>query len=194
MIIYLNGWPGVGKKTIGQIVASRLGARFVHNHLLHDVAIACHGLTDPARWDLYEEVRRAAYGALRMRPREEVFVMTNALCTNSDREREAWNHVVDLAVDRKVPLIPIVLEAAFAENARRLQDSERTGRKMTDPRLLQEFMAADTIQKPDMTELLVLDVTRLSPDEAAKTILQHVSSLTASGKLRTATPTASRLK
>ncbi|WP_119274944.1 hypothetical protein [Taklimakanibacter deserti] len=194
MIIHLNGWPGVGKKTIGQIVASRLGARFVHNHLLHDVAIACHGLTDPARWTLYEQLRRAAYAALRARPRDEVFVMTNALCTNSDRERGAWNHVVDLAVDRKVPLIPIVLEAAFAENARRLQDSQRTGRKMTDPRLLQEFMAADTIQKPDMTELLVLDVTRLLPDEAAETILQHISALTAEGKLRTATPTASRLR
>jgi broad-specificity NMP kinase len=190
MIIHLNGWPGVGKKTIGRIVAVRLGARFIHNHLLHDVAIACHGLKDPARWTLYEQVRWAVYAGLRARPREENFVMTNALCTNSDREREAWNHVVDLAVDREVPLIPIVLEAESAENERRLQDSERAGRKMTDPRLLREFMAADKIQMPDVPELLVLDVTQLSPDKAAEAILQHVLALRIAGKLHAASPAA----
>ncbi|WP_284388078.1 hypothetical protein [Devosia yakushimensis] len=39
MIIHLNGWPGVGKLTIGRLLAADLGARFIHNHLLHDVAI-----------------------------------------------------------------------------------------------------------------------------------------------------------
>jgi gluconate kinase len=194
MIIHLNGWPGVGKKTIGQIVASRLRARFIHNHLLHDVAIACHGLTDPARWVLYEEVRQAVYAALRARSHEEIFVMTNALCTNSEPERMAWSHVVDLAVDRQVLLIPAVLEAELAENERRLQDKERVGRKMTDPDLLREFMAADTIQKPDVAELLVLDVTTLSPAEAAEAILQHVATLSTSGTRRAASAAARRLK
>lgn len=193
MIIHLNGWPGVGKKTIGQIVAARLGARFIHNHLLHDVAIVCHGLSDPARWVLYEEVRRAAYEALRRRPREEVFVMTNALCTNSTRERDAWSHVVDLAVDRGVPLIPIVLEADFAENGRRIQERERVGRKMADPDMLREIMAADTIQRPDVPELLVLDVTKLSSAGAAEAIMHHVDALSA-GKLRMASAGARQLR
>jgi gluconate kinase len=175
MIIHLNGWPGVGKKTIGQLVASRLGARFIHNHLLHDMAIACHGLNDPARWVMYEQVRQAAYAGLRARPRDEIFVMTNALCTKSAREREAWSHVVELAVDRGVPLIPIVLEADFAENARRLQEADRMGHKMTDPALLREFMALDTIQRPDVPELLVLDVTKLSATQAAEAIIHHVT-------------------
>lgn len=175
MIIHLNGWPGVGKKTIGQVLAGRLSARFIHNHLLHDVAIACHGLDDPQRWVLYEEVRRAAYQGLRARPPAEIFVMTNALCAGAPREREAWNHVVDLAIDRRVPLIPVVLEAGFVENARRLQDSERRGRKMTDPALLREFMTTDAIQHPDVPELLVLDVTGHAPESAAEAILDHIA-------------------
>lgn len=193
MIIHFNGWPGVGKKTIGEIVAARLGARFIHNHLLHDVAIACHGLNDPARWALYEEVRRAAYEALRLRPRAEVFVMTNALCTNSARERDAWGHVVDLAVDRGVPLIPIVLEADVAENVRRIQDSERVGRKMTDPDLLREFMATDTIQRPDVPELLVLDTTKLTSAGAAEVIIDHVAALSAD-QIRAASADARKLR
>ncbi|MGE0240044.1 MAG: AAA family ATPase [Parvibaculaceae bacterium] len=188
MIIHLNGWPGVGKKTIGEIVAARLGARFIHNHLLHDVAIACHGLNDPKRWALYEEVRQAAYQALRARPREEIFVMTNALCAGSEREREAWNHVVSLAADREAPLVPIVLRADFAENARRLRNRERVGLKMTDPGLLREFMTADAIQRPDTPEFLELDVTQLSPRDAAEAILDHVSDLSAKGQLRAANP------
>src|SRR5690348_17148573 len=124
MIIHLNGWPGVGKQSIGRVVASQLNARFIHNHVLHDVAIACTGVRDPARWPLYEQVRSAAYEALRQRPADEVFVMTNALCTNSEREMQAWRHVVDLAMHRQVPLIPVVLEIEQHENERRLQSSD----------------------------------------------------------------------
>lgn len=194
MIVHLNGWPGVGKKTIGHILAARLGARFIHNHLLHDIAIACHGLEDPKRWELYSEVRQAAYRGLRSRPRDEPFVMTNALCSGSAREREAWSHVVDLAMDRQVSLIPVVLEAELAENERRLKSPLRVGRKMVDPKLLREFISADTIQKPDVPELLVLDVTKLSAETAAEVIFGHVSALSASGRLSAASEKSRQLK
>ena len=174
MIVHLNGWPGVGKKTIGTLLAAQLGARFIHNHLLHDVAIACCGLDTAERWDLYDRVRRDAYTALRARPRSEVFVMTNALCDGSARERQAWSHVVDLAAARQVPLVPVVLEASLAENQRRIVSADRIGRKMTDPHRLAEYLRSDTIQKPDMPGSLVLDVTRLEAADAADAIAAHV--------------------
>jgi hypothetical protein len=163
VIVHLNGWPGIGKQTVGWVLAERLGARFVHNHVLHDVAIACAGFDDAARWPLYEQVRSAAYGALRDRPPGEVFVMTNALCVGSDRERAAWNHVVDLALVRQVPLLPVVLKATAEENEHRIRSPGRAGRKMTDRGALRDFIAADIIQRPDVPELLVLDVTVLAP-------------------------------
>lgn len=174
MIVHLNGWPGVGKLTIGRALAGRLAARLIDNHLLHDIAIRCTGLDDPGRWPLYESVRRAAYDALTHRPDGETLVMTNALCTNAPRERQAWNHVVDLAMARNAPLVPVVLEAEFQENARRLQSPDRKGRKLSDPADLRAFLAADSIQRPDVPELLVLDVTQLSADQAADAIYRHV--------------------
>jgi hypothetical protein len=48
--------------------------------------------------------------------------------------------------------------------------------------------------KLDATELLVLDVTKLSPSEAAQAVLTQVSTLSAAGELRAASPTAYRLK
>lgn len=181
MIIHLNGWPGVGKLTIGRLLATDLGARLIHNHLLHDVAIGCTSINDPARWPLYEAVRSAAYQTLAERPANETFVMTNALCAGAPREREAWNHVVDLAIARNVPLIPIVLVADIEENARRVQQADRIGRKLADSQVLKQAMATDCIQEPDVAELLVLDVTRLEPDAAAAAIRQHLTTLDASG-------------
>jgi gluconate kinase len=185
MIIHLNGWPGAGKKTIGQIVAKRLDARFIHNHLLHDVAIACAGLSGEDRWDLYETVRSVAYETLATRPSSEVFVMTNALCKNSPRELEAWKHVVDLAVVRQVPLVPIVLVVEIEENCRRIQSEERVGKKMTDAEELRGYFSVDSIQEPDVPELLILDVTMLTPEKAAERICAYIAEI--SSNLQTAT-------
>ncbi len=176
VIVHLNGWPGVGKLTIGRALAGKLGARLIDNHLLHDVAIRCAGLDAPGRWPLYEVVREAAYRALAKRPDDEAFVMTNALCMNTPRERHAWEYVVDLAIARKAPLVPVVLEADLVENARRLQSHDRTGRKLTDVETLRGFTTIDSIQRPDVPELLVLDVTELSADQAADIIYRHLHS------------------
>jgi gluconate kinase len=187
MIIHLNGWPGVGKRTIGEAVAAAMSARFIHNHLLHDVAIHCTGLSDPERWPLYDAVRELAYSALAKRPKPAVFVLTNGLCVHSAREVSAWNHVVDLAIKRQAPLIPIVLEADIEENMRRVQSPDRVGRKLFDPALLRSMSRSDVIQRPNVPELLVLDVTRLTAEEAAKAIVTHVSSATSSDRLKPAT-------
>ena len=134
MIIHINGWPGVGKKTVAQLVSHQLAARFIHNHLLHDVAIACVGFQNPLRWQLYEKVRAAAYEALAALPQTEIFVMTNALCVDSERERFAWEKVVELAMLRGVPLVPVVLETTLEENIRRLTDAKRDEGKLSKRR------------------------------------------------------------
>jgi hypothetical protein len=74
---------GTGKRTIGALLAKKIGARFIHNHLLHDVALVCTGFDHPERWTLYDAVRAAAYQQLAKHPKTETFVMTNALCKNA---------------------------------------------------------------------------------------------------------------
>jgi gluconate kinase len=177
MIIHLNGWPGVGKKTIGTALSNRLAARFIHNHVLHDVAIVCAGLQGAHRWELYEEVRYAAYKILARHPRSEVFVMTNALCNGAPREEQAWKHVVDLAMARKVPLVPVVLEASASELRRRVQSPERVGQKLSDAAVLTEMMAGNSLQRPDVAELIALDVSDLTAQEAADSIIGRLDSL-----------------
>lgn len=177
MIIHLNGWPGAGKKTIGQVLAKQLEARFIHNHLLHDVAITCAGFDMEQRWVVYEAVRSAAYNALAKRPKSEVFVMTNALCKNALREQDAWKHVVELAIRRDMPLIPIVLTLDAEENFKRVQSSDRVGKKLSDPKELEGYFVVDSIQIPDVAETFILDVTRLSAEVAAKQIARYIKKI-----------------
>jgi len=174
MIIHLNGWPGAGKKTIGAILARMLGARFVHNHLLHDVAIVCAGFDTPARWSVYEQVRKAAYEGLLSRPSGEWLVLTNALCKTAPREIEAWEHVVRLAIQRNAPLLPIVLELDEVENMRRIQSAERIGKKMSDPDELKACISGHTLQYPDVPETYTLDVTSIDAETAAARLVTHI--------------------
>ena len=178
MIIHLNGWPGAGKKTIGEALSKILGARFIPNHLLHDVAIVCAGFANEDRWELYEAVRLAAYRVLARHPSSEIFVMTNALCNDTPREEVAWKHVVELAITRNVSLVPVVLELSADENVRRLQSPERAGKKMTDAAALRRYFGRYSIQRPDVPELILVDVSDLSPEQAAHAVLARLNSLT----------------
>ena len=90
------------------------------------------------------------------------------------RELEAWRYVVELATSRQVPLVPLILELDIEGNIRRLQNVDRVGKKLTDPAALLSYLAADTIQYPDVPETFVLDVTRLEPMEAAARVQQYV--------------------
>jgi len=174
MIVHLNGWPGVGKLTVARLLAPRLQARLIDNHLLHDVAIRCAGIDDPARWPLYEAIRAAAYRVLAERPRAETFVMTNALCVGSPRECESWRQVVTLAETRAVPLVPVVLEADDVVLRSRVQRLERQGRKLTDPNALVEMIRCDRLLKPDVPERLDLDTTHLAAAAAVAAIEAHL--------------------
>ncbi|MGO4724850.1 MULTISPECIES: AAA family ATPase [unclassified Inquilinus] len=174
MIVHINGWPGVGKRTVAALLAARLGARLIDNHLLHDVAIRCAGIDDPARWPLYETVRAAAYRALADRPRSDTFVMTDALCAGAPRERDAWRHVVALAEARGAPLVPVVLEADEAALRARIQSPDRRGRKLADPEALSAMIRSDRLLKPDVPERLDIDTTHLAAADTAALIEAHV--------------------
>jgi hypothetical protein len=180
MIIHLNGWPGAGKRTVGERLAERIGARFVHNHLLHDAARICVGRAGrnvPEYWATYERVRSAAYEALAARPQDETFVMTNALCKDDPRETEAWGHVVALAMRRSVALVPIVLDIGLEENCRRVQSADRLGRKLSDAEHIRELHSRFALQRPAVSELIAFDVTALDPEPAASMLHARIEGL-----------------
>lgn len=159
MIIHLNGWPGAGKFTVGRALARSLGGRLVDNHTLHNVAASLCDRDTREYWQMYYQVREIAYTRMRVMPASEVFVMTNALTRESEREIEAWNAVKQLASDRSDILIAVTLICSLEENVRRIQNQDRAAhRKLTDAEPLIAWHSEFSL----ITELLTTPLTGAS--------------------------------
>ena len=174
MIIHLNGWPGSGKLTVGRVVARELEARLLDNHTLHDVAVRLCEQHTPEYWELYHQVRDAAFKRIRALPSREVIVMTNALTLESDRDRQVWTAVKALALERGVPLVAVTLQCSLDENVRRIASESRRHRKLTDPAPLIEWRSTFTLLTDGSVPSLMIDNTNRGPDLVADEIVEFV--------------------
>jgi cytidylate kinase len=174
VIIHLNGWPGSGKLTVARVVARKLDARLLDNHTLHDVAGRLCDRHTPEYWELYYQVRAIAYQRVRALPQHERIVMTNALAMESDREREAWAAVKELALDRSVPLVAVTLQCSLDENVRRIASEGRHHGKLTDPAPLIQWRSTLTLLTDRSVRSLVIDNTNRSPEQVADEIVGFV--------------------
>jgi hypothetical protein len=174
MIVHLNGWPGVGKLTVGRALARKLGARLLDNHILHDLPGQLCDRGSAEYWRLYYQIRDLTYAWVHSMPSDESFVMTNALTREADREVEAWNAIRELARNRSDQLVAVTLECVLDENVRRIQSPDRQHRKLTAPAPLIEWRSKYTLLTDADAAPLTVDNTSLSPDQAADEIVAHV--------------------
>jgi len=183
VIVHLNGWPGAGKLTVARVLARRLQARLLDNHTLHNVAASlCDRGTD-AYWTLYEQVRDLAYDRIRALPSEAVLVMTNAFLQESPRDVEAWRLIRDLAAGRGERLVAVTLDCDLAENIVRVRRADRAGnRKLTDPEPLIAWRGEYHLIVDDAGDWVVIDNTRLTPEQAADRIVAHLGGLSLTGE------------
>lgn len=171
MVIVLNGYPGVGKLTVGRHLAERLGGRLLDIHTIYNVAFALTELKSPAFRDAVERVEAIAYDLARKRPAEEALVMTTVLSGQSDWGDEEWDRIEALGRDRP-PFCVVHIRCALAENERRIQSPGRGA--MHKPRDASYAQRNHTEAKPlyggGAAHLLKLDTTDLSAAAAARTI------------------------
>lgn len=173
MMIHLNGYPGVGKLTVGRILARRLGGRLLDNHAIYDVAFALAEFRSPA-WDrLARGVRDVAFQGVEALSPQVPVITTNA-CSDSDWGREMWRAMLDLAARRGSPFMVVSLDCDPQENARRLGSEGRGGGKMTDPVALEAYRRNWRLLEHGGDGLLRLDCTSLSAERAATAIMEWV--------------------
>src|SRR5688572_22818544 len=84
-LVYVLGWPGVGKRTVALAYAERTGAVVVDNQSINIPVFALldwdgSAAVPPGIWDYVEKVRDAVLGALEhIAPAELSYVLTNVL-------------------------------------------------------------------------------------------------------------------
>ncbi len=183
-VIHLLGAPGTGKYTIAQEMLKLCDIRLVDNHLINNPLfslVRLDGKTPlPARiWDNVIKIWDAVADTMvHISPREFSFVLTNGLFEGDDEDRKHMLNMKRVADERGGIYIPVRLVISdVEEHIRRITTGNRSARmKETDPAAPAKYAARDVLITGLATEL-TLDVTHMSPVEAARKILMHAISL-----------------
>ena len=177
-VYQLLGFPGTGKYTVAQAIVEQLAARGEPAALLdnHATANLVWSLVPRERrfdadvmarlaelrnvlWDAAAELTSPAHS----------LILTNYLppgrpSTALDRHRE-------LAQQLGLPLVAVVLHCDPDEIIRRITNADRAARlKLVDPDRARELMSS-AMTLPTWPELIDLDITGLSPADAAARVI-----------------------
>lgn len=171
MIIVLNGYPGVGKLTIGQELISILSGRLLDIHSIYNVAFALTEFKSPEFIDTVEKIETIAHDLILKLPAEIPVVLTTVLAGNSEWGDAEWRRIVCLGRQRG-PLFVVHVHCDLEENIRRIEAPGRGAkRKPRDPEMARRNHAqGKVLAGVDEPNLLRLDVTALSPADAATKI------------------------
>jgi chloramphenicol 3-O-phosphotransferase len=145
-VILLNGFPGVGKFSIGRRLFNMLDhrhARFIDNHLLIDPVEAI----TPGRGTDHKALRRAfrkvAFDALcDITDRNLTLILTSCL-SSTEEDQQVMEEYLAIASRRKVPFYLFNITCDRSEHHRRLLTTERsTGSKtkLIDPEILDDML------------------------------------------------------
>lgn len=173
-LFFLVGPPAVGKLTIARELEKRGDVIVVDNHLISDAVFVPMGFQRgdnlDATDDLRDRVRDVVLEAAARAPGHVSHVWTNWLL-DGDVDRQYVADLRELAQKRGVRFVPVWLTASAAELERRVvQESRLERRKLRDADILRELLARPTLPAPK--DALCLDITQLSPAEAANAIWQ----------------------
>lgn len=180
-IIYLLGYPGTGKFTIGQSIC-QLNSRFrlIDNHLANNPIfsiIHADGVTPlPVKvWENVGKIWDAILDTLvHVTPPDFSFVLTNALF-DSEGDKAWFDEIQSMATARNAKFVPVVLRVSVDEHKKRIVSNDRKERmKLVDPKSAERYALLDNLYIPDHPNLLTLDVSDMKPDEAAQIILNYL--------------------
>jgi len=179
MIIVLNGYPGVGKLTVGRELIDQIGGRLLDIHTVYNVAFALTEFKSPEFRKTVEEIEKIAHDLIYKLPPQQPVVLTTVLAGNageSDWGDEEWGRIEELGKARP-PLCVVHVHCDLKENIERISSTDRERkRKIRDPEMaLRNQTEAKPLYGKGANHLLKLDTTDLTPHESAATIAKWVN-------------------
>ena len=171
MIIVLNGYPGVGKLTIGRELAEVLGGRLLDIHSVYNIAFALTEFRSPAFREAVEEVEAIAHRLVLRLPATVPVVLTTVLAGDSAWARAEWDRIVALG-NARPPFLVVHVHCDLEENIRRIQSPQRDGkRKPRDPEMARRNQQnGEVLAGSEASHFLAIDTTAKMALEAAREI------------------------
>lgn len=179
MLIVLNGYPGVGKLTIGQALAPLIGAKLLDIHSVYNVAFALTDFKSDAFYETIRSVQEIADRRIFDLPAGVPVVLTEILTEGPAWSDECLQRLLELGRKRG-PILMVHLHCDLQENKRRIMGQSRKGaRKPLDPDMAERNQTGGAVLVgADWPHFLSLDVTSLSAEAAANRIAEWSESVT----------------
>ena len=174
IILYLIGKPGAGKYSIAKEI-KKSGYIICDNQLINNPIFSLlnydgYMSVPQSAWETIGRIRKNIFDFLSHQP-DKSYVLTNVLYEDPG-DRQCFQQVERMSLKRNSLFVPVKLIISPEENAKRVQNPERSLRfKSIDP---QEAYSKEPLLDIQHPHLLELDVTTLSAKNAAEKILEHV--------------------
>ena len=175
-VVFLLGYPGMGKRTVGSALAELLDAVLVDNQLIN------RPLLELFRWDgkesipmeIWERVvpiREAVLGTIEdLAPKTNSYVFTNVL--RDDPQGAAhYERIRSVARQRGSLFLAVMLECDIEVQVSRIDNPDRIAlRKGSDPQGYRNHRLTTRLFQPPDDEVLRIDTTSTPPSVNGETI------------------------
>lgn len=175
-IVFLTGYPGMGKRTVGGHLAQRLDGVLVDNQLLHAPLLELFRwdgkfFLPPEIWDRAVPIREAVLGTIEdLAPRSNSYVFTNVLEDDAS-SRDQLDSIRALAGRRGSLFLVVVLTCDIDVQVSRIDNPDRIAlRKGSDPEGYRGHRLTTTLLEPPADEVFHIDTTTIDPADNADRI------------------------
>lgn len=182
-MVFLLGYPGVGKRTVGSHLAQLIDAVLVDNQLINIPLLTLFkwdGKSEIPReiWNRVEPIRDAVLGTIEdLAPPSFSFVFTNVLEDDPDG-LELYERIRSLAVHRGSVFLAVMLDCDEDEQVSRIDNPDRIARlKGSDPEGYRRHRHETALFQPPADESIRLDTTSIEPAANAERIIEALVEL-----------------
>ena len=175
-IVFLLGYPGVGKRTVGSHLAEILDAVLVDNQLINIPLLTLFkwdGKTPiPMEiWDRVVPIREAVLGTIEdLAPDSFSYVFTNVL-TDDEDGADHYDRVRSLARRRGSLFLSVIVDCDVDEQVRRIDNPDRIALlKGSDPEGYRRHRQFTELYQPPDGEVEHIDTTTVDPRRNAERI------------------------
>ncbi len=175
-VVFLLGYPGFGKRTVGAHLAELLDGVLVDNQLINIPLLTLFKWDGkfPIPMEIWERVRpirEAVLGTIEdLAPKAYSYVFTNVLKDDEDGASQ-YGRIRSLAQRRGSLFLSVMLDCEVEEQVRRIDAPDRRARlKGSDPEGYRWHRHNIKLFQPPSGEVVHIDTTTVAPRRNAETI------------------------
>jgi shikimate kinase len=175
-VVFLLGYPGVGKRTVGTHLAELLDGVLVDNQLINIPLLTLFKWDGkfPIPMEIWERVvpiRNAVLGTIEdLAPKSNSYVFTNVVPDDEDGASQ-YDDLRSLADRRGSLFLSVMLDCDVEEQVRRIDAPDRVARlKGSDPEGYRQHRQRTRLFQPPPDEVIHVDTTDVDARQNAEAI------------------------